>query len=57
MLGSLLCTRAAVRHMAAAGGGHVFNMEGAGSNLMPTPNYAAYGATKAGKDEGLREWE
>lgn len=30
------------------GGGHVFNMEGAGSDGRPTPKYAAYGASKAG---------
>lgn len=30
------------------GGGHVFNMDGAGADGMPTPQYAAYGATKAG---------
>jgi chlorophyll(ide) b reductase len=27
---------------------HIFNTEGAGSDGMATPNYAAYGATKAG---------
>ena len=47
--GSLLCTRAAMRAMAAQpGGGHVFNMDGAGADGMATPQYAAYGATKAG---------
>lgn len=30
------------------GGGHIFNMDGAGADGMPTPQYAAYGATKAG---------
>ena len=30
------------------GGGHVFNMDGAGADGMATPSYAAYGATKAG---------
>lgn len=29
-------------------GGHIFNMDGAGADGMPTPQYAAYGATKAG---------
>jgi len=29
-------------------GGHVFNMEGAGSDGLATPRYTAYGATKAG---------
>jgi hypothetical protein len=47
--GSLLCTRAALRAMARQPrGGHVFNMDGAGADGMATPQYAAYGATKAG---------
>ena len=29
-------------------GGHIFNMDGAGADGLPTPQYAAYGATKAG---------
>ena len=48
LLGSLLCTRAAARAMAATGGGHIFNMDGAGADGQATPQYAAYGATKAG---------
>ena len=49
LLGCLLCTRAAVRLMAAQPrGGHIFNMDGAGADGLPTPQYAAYGATKAG---------
>ena len=53
LLGSLLCTRAAIRAMAesplrAERRGHVFNMDGAGADGLPTANYAAYGATKAG---------
>jgi chlorophyll(ide) b reductase len=49
LLGCLLCTRAAMRVMARQpGGGHVFNMDGAGADGLPTPQYAAYGATKAG---------
>ena len=49
LLGSLLCTRAAMAQMARQnGGGHVFNMDGAGADGTPTPQYAAYGATKAG---------
>lgn len=49
LMGSLLCTQAAMRVMQAQqGGGHVFNMDGAGADGMPTPMYAAYGATKAG---------
>jgi len=49
LLGSLFCTRAAMRLMSAqpSGGGHVFNMEGAGSDGAASPGYAAYGATKA----------
>ena len=47
--GSLLFTRAAMRAMVRQpGGGHVFNMDGAGADGMATPQYAAYGATKAG---------
>ena len=29
-------------------GGHIFNLDGAGADGLPTPNYAVYGATKAG---------
>jgi NAD(P)-dependent dehydrogenase (short-subunit alcohol dehydrogenase family) len=51
--GALLCTRAAIRAMAASPlrderRGHIFNMDGAGADGLPTANYAAYGATKAG---------
>lgn len=49
MVGSLLCTRAAMQVMRKqSSGGHIFNMDGAGADGMPTPQYAAYGATKAG---------
>ncbi|GFR43697.1 hypothetical protein Agub_g4807, partial [Astrephomene gubernaculifera] len=49
LLGTLLGTRQAVRlFRRQPGGGHVFNMDGAGADGLPTPNYAAYGATKAG---------
>lgn len=48
LLGSLLCTRNAIRLMKdQPQGGHIFNTEGAGSDFSPTPNYAVYGATKA----------
>jgi chlorophyll(ide) b reductase len=48
LLGSLLGMRAAATIMAAQPRpGHVFNVEGAGSGGGSTPNYAAYGATKA----------
>lgn len=51
LLGALLCTRAALHLMSKQeGGGHVFNMDGAGADGTATPNYAAYGATKAGAD-------
>lgn len=29
-----------------ARGGHIFNIDGAGSDGRPTPRFAAYGATK-----------
>jgi hypothetical protein len=49
LLGTLLCTRAAMQALGAqARGGHIFNMDGAGANNLPSPMYAAYGATKAG---------
>ncbi|GJP81640.1 hypothetical protein CLOP_g11795 [Closterium sp. NIES-67] len=52
LLGSLLCTRAAMRLIQQQPcppgciAGHVFNLEGAGSWGGATPQYAAYGATK-----------
>lgn len=50
LLGSLLATRAAIQLM---GGqetvGHIFNVDGAGADGTPTPQYAAYGATKSGE--------
>lgn len=49
LLGTLLCTRAAMQALAAQPkGGHIFNIDGAGANALPSPMYAAYGATKAG---------
>ena len=49
LLGTMLCTRAAMQALAAhKKGGHIFNMDGAGANNLPSPMYAAYGATKAG---------
>lgn len=48
-LGSLLCTRQAIRTMRKTSGrGHIFNMEGAGSDGSATRKFAAYGHTKAG---------
>ena len=50
LLGTMLCTRAAMQALAAQPrGGHIFNMDGAGANNLPSPMYAAYGATKAGR--------
>ena len=34
-------------------GGHIFNIDGAGADGNPTPQYAAYGATKAGEHHSL----
>eukprot|EP00252_Welwitschia_mirabilis_P010632 TRINITY_DN2401_c0_g1_i2.p1 TRINITY_DN2401_c0_g1~~TRINITY_DN2401_c0_g1_i2.p1 ORF type:complete len:335 (+),score=58.41 TRINITY_DN2401_c0_g1_i2:113-1117(+) len=46
-LGSMICCREAIRMMSSQSrGGHIFNMDGAGSDGRPTPRYAAYGATK-----------
>ena len=51
-LGSLLCTRQAIKTMkATTGRGHVFNMEGAGSDGAATRKFAAYGHTKAGMSQ------
>lgn len=48
-LGSLLCTRQAIKTMRnTSGRGHIFNMEGAGSDGSATRKFAAYGHTKAG---------
>ena len=48
-LGSILCTREAIRTMKRTSGrGHIFNMEGAGSDGSATRKFAAYGHTKAG---------
>ena len=40
--------RRGARHEGQSGGGHIFNMDGAGADGQATPQYAAYGATKAG---------
>jgi chlorophyll(ide) b reductase len=48
LLGTLLCARAAGRLMKEQpGGGHLFLMDGAGSDGLATPMYTPYGATKA----------
>ncbi|PON49867.1 Short-chain dehydrogenase/reductase [Trema orientale] len=49
LVGSLLCTREAMGIMTnQAKGGHIFNMDGAGSGGSSTPLTAAYGSTKCG---------
>lgn len=49
LLGSLLATRTALKRFARQPrGGHVFLMEGAGSDGSASPRYSVYGATKAG---------
>ncbi|XP_020573391.1 probable chlorophyll(ide) b reductase NYC1, chloroplastic [Phalaenopsis equestris] len=49
LVGSLICTREAIRVMEAQEkGGHVFNMDGAGSGGSSTPLTAVYGSTKCG---------
>ncbi|GJP50522.1 hypothetical protein CLOM_g9682 [Closterium sp. NIES-68] len=47
VLGVMLCCRQAMRLMRdQPGGGHIFNMDGAGADGNATPRFAAYGATK-----------
>lgn len=49
LVGSILCTREALQVMEKQiNGGHVFNMDGAGSGGSSTPLTAVYGATKCG---------
>ncbi|XP_077210093.1 NAD(P)-binding Rossmann-fold superfamily protein [Tasmannia lanceolata] len=49
LVGSLICTREAMRVMKSHGkGGHIFNMDGAGSGGSSTPLTAVYGSTKCG---------
>ena len=49
LVGCLLGTRAALKFMQRQpGGGHIFNIDGAGADGSASPRYAAYGATKAG---------
>ncbi|KAG0497211.1 hypothetical protein HPP92_001902 [Vanilla planifolia] len=46
-LGLMICCREAIKMMLTQPrGGHVFNVDGAGSDGRPTPRFAAYGATK-----------
>lgn len=47
VLGTMICCQAAIKLMREQPrGGHIFNMQGAGSDGSPTPRFAAYGATK-----------
>lgn len=47
LAGGLLATKAAMRLMLAQDRmGHIFSVDGAGADGLPTPQYAAYGATK-----------
>ncbi|KAK4761918.1 hypothetical protein SAY87_029802 [Trapa incisa] len=49
LVGSVLCTREAMSIMRnQAQGGHIFNMDGAGSGGSSTPLTAVYGSTKCG---------
>ncbi|WVZ59970.1 hypothetical protein U9M48_010048 [Paspalum notatum var. saurae] len=46
-LGLMICCREAINMMRnQPRGGHIFNLDGAGSDGRPTPRFAAYGATK-----------
>ncbi|CAA0831461.1 Chlorophyll(ide) b reductase NOL- chloroplastic [Striga hermonthica] len=46
-LGLMICCREAINMMQTQSrGGHIFNIDGAGSDGRPTPRFAAYGATK-----------
>ncbi|CAN4116841.1 unnamed protein product [Withania somnifera] len=49
LIGSMLCTKEAIQIMKTQSkGGHVFNMDGAGSGGSSTPLTAVYGSTKCG---------
>ncbi|KAJ6830418.1 putative chlorophyll(ide) b reductase NYC1, chloroplastic [Iris pallida] len=49
LVGSLICTREAMHVMQSQDkGGHIFNMDGAGSGGSSTPLTAVYGSTKCG---------
>ncbi|PPR89837.1 hypothetical protein GOBAR_AA30842 [Gossypium barbadense] len=46
-LGLMICCREAIKMMLQQPrGGHIFNIDGAGSDGRPTPRFVAYGATK-----------
>ncbi|KAH9625302.1 hypothetical protein KSS87_013251 [Heliosperma pusillum] len=49
LVGSIICTREAMQVMSSQEkGGHIFNMDGAGSGGSSTPLTAVYGSTKCG---------
>lgn len=49
LVGSIICTREAMQIMQSQDkGGHIFNMDGAGSGGSSTPLTAVYGSTKCG---------
>eukprot|EP01138_Halocafeteria_seosinensis_P015067 gb/GECG01015380.1/.p1 GENE.gb/GECG01015380.1/~~gb/GECG01015380.1/.p1 ORF type:complete len:325 (+),score=37.17 gb/GECG01015380.1/:1-975(+) len=55
VLGSLYGTKCAAQLMLAQkGNGHIFNVDGAGSQGMATPRFAAYGFSKAGMPQLLK---
>jgi NAD(P)-dependent dehydrogenase (short-subunit alcohol dehydrogenase family) len=47
LLGSMLCCRAVLPHMIAAGSGIIINMDGGGGSLGPNVGGSAYGCSKA----------
>ena len=49
LLGTMLCSKNLLNIMnQQETGGTIVNIEGAGSNMLPTPGYSIYGSTKAG---------
>lgn len=55
VVGTLLCCREAIQCMKRQpAGGHIFNIDGAGSAQHATPSYAVYGCSKAGLPQLMR---
>jgi NAD(P)-dependent dehydrogenase (short-subunit alcohol dehydrogenase family) len=55
VVGTLLCCREAIQGMKRQpAGGHIFNIDGAGSAQHATPSYAVYGCSKAGLPQLMR---
>jgi NAD(P)-dependent dehydrogenase (short-subunit alcohol dehydrogenase family) len=55
VVGTLLCCREAIQCMKRQpAGGHIFNIDGAGSAQHATPSYAVYGCSKAGFPQLMR---